>query len=887
MLDLHRHDEFSSFDGFGKPMDLARTAKANGLVALGTSNHGNVNGLVSHYMACKQAGIVPILGCEVYFQPVFDEKKDTYHLCLFAANVTGYGNLNKIITWANKDCFYYKPRVTLEMLKKHHEGIICTTACVGSFFGQMIKNGKSSQAAKCLALLQKYFEDDLYVEIMPYKLSEEGLQEKINDAMMDLADRYGIKCILTSDSHYGDKEDFDTYVKMHEIGKHKDFAAQYKERYMPKDGELLKRFVKMHGDRAAGLKMLDAMLEIVHKVDEDLLERLPKDNIVYDNGLDSLGTLKIEIVKGMKSKKVYDKPEYRERAKKEFNVIKKNGFADYFLIVQDYVRFAKKNGIAVGPGRGSVCNCLVAYLLGITSVDSLSLDLDFMRFLREDKKKMPDIDMDFERDRRGEVIEYLLRKYEGKSAPICSYGLYKVDNALNDLFKVCGVESKQVQNDIKSYVKSNVDAESYAFMYEDIKDSRQCRRYNELYDNIIKHFSKLYGKIRFIGTHAAGIAITGRSILRYAAVERRGGKFSCVYNLDDLEKIHVIKFDMLGLKTMSEVGECERLTNDYFCNDWLDDPVLYEHFREGDTDGVFQFERGAAKQILSSIKADCFNDIIAANAMNRPGPLSMKMPSQYAYNKEHASNVNALYYKQTKDTYGTIVYQEQITAICRDIGMFTYDESDKVTKLMKGSNMTERAIKERNENASVLRSRFIEGCKSKGISKRDATDIFGKMIVYSFNKGHATGYAVISCMMMHYKIYYPEVFWYIKLKYAKKEDIAKFRSLAVKSGSVLMLPHVNASAKYSLGTVEGESVIHEGLETISGIGEKAAMAIEDERKNNGDYKSYKDFMDRVPKRVVNCRVLNMLDESGALEFNREKYMNRVERYNMSLLGRGV
>ena len=548
MVDLHRHSEFSLFDGFGNAQGLAKTAKEIGYTSLGMSEHGTVSGWIKHYQACKEEGIKPILGVECYYQPEFTQDKESYHLCLFAKNYTGYRNINKILTRANEKYFYYKAKVTDDLLQKYHEGIICTSACIAGYASQAIVKKEADKAEEFFEKFTNWFEDDFYVEIQPYTISEKGLQEKVNKKLMQYAKKYDVKCILTSDSHYGKKEDFDTYKKMHEIAKHDkiDIDSTYGERYMPTEKELINRFVKMHSNLFSteekatryAKKMIKNLEEIESKVDDDIISEIKYTKLQY--GVDDPeALLKKRIISGMKKRDITT-AEYKRRIAKEFSVIKENDFADYFLVVQDYIKWAKDNGIKVGPGRGSVCNSVIAYALGITDVDSLKHGLVFERFLRSGKKKYPDVDEDFETDRRDEVISYVINKYKGKAAQVCSYGLYKVDNALNDLFKVCDVESKEEQKRIKEYIKSNID-QAEKFCYSNIKDSNKCKAFNSEYDNIIKHFSKLYCKVRFIGTHAAGVAITGGNILDYAAVrmDTKTGKLFTAYDLIDMEAIEI------------------------------------------------------------------------------------------------------------------------------------------------------------------------------------------------------------------------------------------------------------------------------------------------------------------------------------------------------------
>lgn len=913
MVDLHRHDMFSRFDGFGKPSELAKLAKELGHSALATSNHGNTNGLVQTYDACMHEGIKPILGVEGYFLPVYKEKERGYHLCLFAKNLLGYKNLN-IIQFEGEKQKYYNPIWTFDLLEKYHEGLICTTACIASYSSQCILKGNVKQARKYLEKLQSIFGGDLYAEIQPYKVSEAEAQERINVTMIGLADRLGIKCILTSDSHRGRKEDFDTYLKMHMMDGHDEnwVRGTYEERYLPALWEMEKRFVKMHKEDFSNAKGLakqfhNNLEELEAKVENDILGQLELKLPKVDSDKDSEKEIVRQIKEGLKKRGQYTK-EYIKRCKEELDVIKTNGFIDYFLIVADYVNWAKNNGICVGPGRGSVCNCLVAYAMHITEVDSIRFNLDFRRFMRYDKKAYPDIDIDFEMDRRGEVIEYLINKYPGQSARVSSYGLYQVDNTINDLAKVCGLptdktvdeakakENKEVIKSIKRVVSQyrrddgSLD-EDALFNGENADD---VRRYNKKYDNIITHFSKLYRKVRFIGTHAAGVILTSGDILQYTSlrIDKAGNLYS-TFNLEDLNGVKIIKFDLLGLRTMQSIGECRRLAGKVgFDINAVDDPKLLEEFRLGNTCGIFQLEKNAAKKILDDIDCSDFNDVIATVAMNRPATLAIHSPELYGDNKRHQNEIDTddLFYKHTAESYGIIIYQEQLMYVCVYIGGLEWFEADKVLKANKHGHVDqfhEEIGKYKMKTGVDLRAKFISGCLAKGVTNERAEQMWDALSRYSFNKGHSAGYAIISMEEMYYKIYYPTFFWYSKIKYARSEqERDEFCNEAVASGNLVFLPHVNYSHVWtSIRKIDGEMVLQKGLAELKGIGEKAAQYIVDERKKNGIFRNYDEFYDRCAGRVVNKRVLNILFEQGTIEFNKKQYIKRVTAYNTALYSR--
>lgn len=904
-MDLHRHDEYSTFDGFGKAKELAEYAKELGHTALGISNHGNTNGLVQHYLGCKEVGIKPVLGVEGYFIPKYQEKHRGYHLCLFAKNHKGYHNLNAIQYEGEKQK-YYNPIWDFAMLRKYSEGLICTSACIASYSSQCIKEGKVELAKKYLKKMKEIFGDDFYVEIQPYKISEKGLQEKVNVALIKLAKGLNIKCVLTSDSHRGRKDDFSTYLKMHEVAGHDLdlIEGTYKERYMPSDVKLMKRFYKMHKEDFSNAKslakqMIHNLKEIEDKVEEDIFKDLEQTLPKYSEH-DSTKLLRKKIAKFLKENGKYN-TKYIDRVNQEMHVIETLKFQDYFLIVADYVNWAKEQGIAVGPGRGSACNCLVAYCLGITSVDSLLFGLDFRRFLREDKKKMPDIDVDFETSRRQEVIQYVINKYKGKTARICSYGLYKVDNLINDLSKVCGLPTdksideedvklnKKTIAEIKSLINKYID-EDKNLLSKELLGTSEAIEYNHLYGNIITHFTKLYKKMRFIGTHAAGVAVTGGDILDYTSLRiDKNNDIYTNYDLNDMENINVIKFDMLGLNTERGIQELRQVTGKKVTYDKIvKDKKILSRFNAGDTKAVFQFDKKSVRDILTSIRCDCFDDIVAANAMNRPGPLSLKMPQAYAENKFNIEEAKeSPYYEYTKESYGTVIYQEQIQQICVNIGEMPWGDADKVMKMIGGQSQSEDARAEFERTKKEMHDKFVKGALHNNFSKEEAEQIFNTMLVYSFNKGHAVGYSLIGVEEMFYKVYYPTHFWYAKIKYAPNtNDYDKYCSYATNDGIVIFLPHVNLSNnKMRMRKVDGEECLQRGLSEITGVGEKAAIEIVKERKQNGVFLSYDDFYDRCKSRVVTTRVIKILQEYGALEFDKKKYISRVTKYNSSLMSR--
>lgn len=899
MFDAHRHDEFSFFDGSGKAIELAQLAKEKGYTALGLTNHGNTSGLIQHYDACKAVGIKPVLGVEAYFLPVYKENKRGFHLCLYAKNLEGYKNINAIQSEGEKQK-YYNPIITFEILEKYSEGVICSTACVAGFLAQCIINNKHLQAKKFLKRMLKIFGDDLYIEIQPYKVSEKGLQERVNVEAIKLAEEFGIKCIFTSDSHRGRKEDLESYIAMHMLkNKNPEYVNHirntYSARYMPNKDEMQKRFLKMHENDLGIAKCKRIIAEVERNMDEfeekvegDIIDQLssvyslPK----FDEEQNSYVLLKSKVKEGLKEKGIYKK-NYIKRALEELKVIKSNNFEDYFLIVQDYVKYAKNKGIVVGVGRGSGCNCLINYALGITEVDPIIFGLNYKRFIREDKKQLPDIDVDFETDRRNEVIEYMVNKYKGHAVQIASYGMYKVDNLVNDVVKLYDEMEKEDIKNIKKLVNNHKDSEKMVDI-EKLKSNSLAKKYNAKYNGIIDNFCFLYNKVKYIGTHAAGVAVSKLPIYYYTAVryDKKSNKYFSSYNLVDLERIGIIKYDMLGLNTLNSLKDyAEKSGVKPDILDMIKDKKILNKFACGNSDGVFQFDSHAAQSILKQINVDSFKDVVAANAMDRPGPLSLGIPEKYAMAKETwvEKENKPVYSKYINDTYGCILYQEQVNSIAVEYGGLNWNQADKLRKMDDPGSFKARKLLEQYHDEFL--NVFIRGMKKHGVGRSEASELFGKFLNYTFNKGHAVGYTLISFYEMFYKVYYNTIFWQVKLKYCSDENEWKFQNLAVKDGALILTPHVNGSAYYSIANVNNEDCILMGISSIKGVGDKVAKSIEEERKKNGNYKDIDDLCDRLPKRIITSRVKEALKENGACIFDKKRYFDHVMRYNIELASR--
>ena len=474
------------------------------------------------------------------------------------------------------------------------------------------------------------------------------------------------------------------------------------------------------------------------------------------------------------------------------------------------------------------------------------------------------------------MIEYIVNKYQGRAAQTLTLGRYKIANLINDLCKVCGVEEKGVNERIKNLLKNYCNELEFVIdgkIYQD----KELNLLNKKYDNIISHFIKMFGKVRYFGTHASSVILSNEPIEECAGLIRVSNNLRTSFDLKDIGSLKLLKLDILGLASVTKVKELEELTGIKFSYEMLEDEGMLEKFNT-DVDGsVFQFESKSSMDIARRIKINSFEDVVVATSLNRPGPLKLSMHEKYAEAKENP-NENALWYKYTQNTYGVIIYQEQGMRICRGIGELDWETTDTLVK----ADYTHLSTEQMDE----WRKLFVPNAIKNGLNKKEAEDLYESLLHYSFNRGHGVAYAMTSAILMWYKKYYPLYFWYVTLKNTYSQDsIFKHKKGIVHDGIVLFLPHVNGTAEVSIKKFDDDYVIQEGLNGIKNIGDKAAYIIEAERKKNGPYKSIDDLISRVPKQSVNKRFLDALKEHGALEFNKKTYINRVMKYNSALYSR--
>lgn len=886
-FEIHKHTEYSPFDGFGKIREVLAHAKKLKYPAIAITDHGKISGLIQLYNQCREMredkedpyDIKPILGYEAYFQPKFDKEKDTYHLCIYAINKEGWQNMMRIQSLSEHETFYKKPVVTFETLKKYSEGIIITTACLGGYIPKLIAKGKNESAIKWTKKFKKVFGDNFYLELQPISVIEKGkdIQKKINKSLMKLGETHDIKCIVTTDSHFTTKDEFTTFRKMFEMRK-SDWWKSYKGRHMHGTKSIEKLFRKMHGKSAQ--PYVKNLHEIYDKVENDILDgfdiQVPS---LVDSPEKALKECKKLAKKRMK-KEGHTSKKHIDRIKREFKVIEHHGFQDLFLFTADYVNFAKDNGIAVGPGRGSVDNSYAAYAMGITDVDAVFFDNDFDRFLRMDKAKMPDIDLDFCQRRRPEVIKYLVDKYPGRAVQVATYSRWKTDGLCLELSKLYNMTTEELTL-LKKLLRQYTDDNDVIIDLNGIAMDTSLTTINARFKDIVTHFSRLYGNLRYYGTHAAAVVVMNDPICERIGAMRFTDKsknilYKSPFDLDDLETLNVLKVDILGLANMTMIQELERDTGVIITNDMLDDEATLAAFNEGDCEGIFQMSERSARELQSYIGCESIEDIFAAISLNRPGPLEEKMHEEYAGNKQsHDSGKKKPWHKYTSRTHNSIIYQEQAMRICREIGLLPWDITDKIIK----NNIANLPAKKRKEWEKM----FVKGAKKTCKMKPEESKSLFRMIAkYFFNRGHATGYGLIAYRQMYYKVNFPMHYWRSAIRKSSKHKRDELRRKAVDSGCILLIPHVNGPAVDDIVTFDGEDVIQEGLISINNVGEKAAQSIQAERKARGDFSDLDDFLDRTDGRVVNKKTIEALENLGALEFDQDKFIRRVVKVNSKL-----
>ena len=871
---LHVHTEFSLLDGACRIDSLAKRAKAMGQDALAITDHGVMYGAVAFYKACKAEGIKPIIGCEVYVAPRGMEDKehgldnDYTHLILLCKNEQGYKNLCYLESKAFTEGFYIKPRIDWQLLHQHAQGLICLSGCVAGEIPQKILQG-DYEGAKARAIeLQKLFGEDFYLEIQDHGLDEE---KRASQGLISIHKETGIPLVLTNDAHYIEREDayYQDVLMCIQMGKTVDdpnrMRFDSKELYLKDEGEMAELFPEYP-------EAMANTVEIASRCNFDFEfghYHLPRFKLPAGE-TDSYEYLRKLCEKGFEQR-YPGREEVRSQLEYELEMIKQMGFVDYFLIVSDFIGYAKRNGIPVGPGRGSAAGSVVSYCLHITDVDPIKYSLFFERFLNPERVSMPDIDVDFCVNRRGEVIDYVNRLY-GKEhvAQIVTFGTMAARGSIRDVGRALSVsyaETDAVAKQVPMALNMTID--------EALKLSKPLKELYEGDENLhrlIDVAKALEGMPRHASTHAAGVVITEKPIYEYVPLARNDESIVCQYPMTTLEELGLLKMDFLGLRNLTVLEDAAKLVRRRepdFTVDGIpeEDKETFEMLAAGQTSGVFQLESTGMTSVCMGIKAKSIEDITAIIALYRPGPMDSipkfiecsQHPEKISYKHELLRPILAV-------TYGCIVYQEQVIEIFRKLAGFSLGQADNIRRAM--SKKKHKIIDaERVAFVHGDSSRGIEGALKRGVPEAVANSIYDEIVdfaSYAFNKAHAVSYAIVVYRTAYMKRHYPREYMAALLSSILDNSgkVAEYIATCKDMGIKLMPPDVNVSGPDF--TVDGSN-IRFGLVAIKGIGWGVINGLVHEREENGPFRSFEDFCRRLAGKDLNRRTLENLIRAGAFD----------------------
>jgi DNA polymerase-3 subunit alpha len=874
---LHLHTEFSLLDGFTRIDKLFEKVKTLGMEAVAITDHGVMFGVVDFYKAAKKHGIKPIIGCEVYVAPRsrFDKEpgvdKNAGHLVLLVKNEIGYRNLIKMVSAGYTEGFYYKPRIDYELLSNHSEGLIALSACLAGDVQRLLFDGDMDGAEKLALRLKDMFDPgDFYLELQDHGIKE---QQIVNRRLIDLSKNTGIGLVATNDVHYLDKEDADTHDILLCIQTGKTLSDrdrmkfQGKEFYLKSPSEMSELF----GTKEEALLNT---VKIANKCQFDFdfnTTHLPEYNGISEPPDVYLRTLCMEGI----SKKYDVKQMHLDRLEYELETIHKMGYDDYFLIVWDFIKFAKEQGIYVGPGRGSCGGSIVAYVLDITEVDPIKYDLIFERFLNPERITMPDIDIDFEDDRRSEVIDYVVRKYgKDRVAQIITFGTMAARAAIRDVGRVMDLPYQDVDRIAKEIpMEIGMTLEKALTVNPKLVELVQSSEENK---TLMSSAIKLQGVPRHASTHAAGIVISKKTIDEYVPLYLQEGNISTQFNMNLLEELGLLKMDFLGLRTLTVIKNALQLIEktENIKIDLLkipyDDSEVYDMIGQGDTLGLFQLESAGFRRFMRELKPTVFEDIIAGISLYRPGPMD-SIPV-YIRNKNDRSLVvfkDQRLKSILEVTYGCLVYQEQVMRIVRELAGYSYGRSDIVRRAMSKKKMD---VMERERNFFIngkLNDQGeveLAGCLRNGVSETAANAIFDEMIdfaKYAFNKSHAAGYAIIAYQTAYLKKRYPVAFLAALMTsvMGNHSKLGVYIQDAKDHGISILPPSVN----HSIGSFSVESgSIRYGLNAIKNVGKGNIDAIVRARET-GEFLGFFDFCERVDASELNKKAVESLIKAGAFD----------------------
>lgn len=887
---LHVHTQYSLLDGAARIDELVARAKALGQDALAVTDHGVMYGVIDFYKACRKAGVKPILGMEAYVAPrsMRDREgaqdREYAHLILLAKDETGYRNLMLLSSEAFIHGFYYKPRIDYDLLEAHAEGLVCLSACLAGDIPQALLHGRYDDAKRLGERLHRMFGDDFYIELQNHGLPE---QQRILPGLRKLAAELGVKTVATNDVHYVAREDAEAQDVLLCIQTQR-FVDEPNRMRM----EAEEFFLKSGDEMAAALPddagALATTREIADKCNVEIafgVRRLPQ--YTAPDGQDNETYLRRLCAEGMAQKLVGGDDAAQERLDYELSVITRMGFVDYYLIVWDFIHFAKTHGIVVGPGRGSGAGSLVAYCMGITDVNPLKYGLLFERFLNPERVSMPDFDVDFCYERRQEVIDYVSQKYgEGHVAQIITFGTMAARAVLRDVGRVLRVPYADVDRLAKLVPAVLNMTLSQALQLS--PELRALHENDETMRKVIDLSLKLEGLPRHSSTHAAGVVISGVPLTDVVPLQLNDVVVTTQFPMGTLEELGLLKMDFLGLRTLTVIRDALRYIEQGgkpapdLNAQVFDDPAVYEMISRGDTDGVFQLESAGMRQFLGQLKPDCFEDLIAGISLYRPGP--MEQIPRYVRGKHDPSSVSyahPLLEPILRTTYGCMVYQEQVMEIVRTLAGYSYGRSDLVRRAM---SKKKHDVMAREREYFVHGTDGVEGAVRRGVPEDVANRIFDEMMdfaSYAFNKSHAAAYAVLAYRTAYLKHYYPVEFMtaLINSFMGTSEKVAEYVYSAQRQGIRTLPPDVNRSqARFS---VEG-GAIRFGLAAVRGVGSAVMEDMVACRERDGDFRSFFDFCERT--NGLNKRMLESLICAGCFDSMGAKRAQLLAVYEQALDG---
>lgn len=876
---LHVHTEYSLLDGSCKIRELVARAKELGMDSLAVTDHGVMYGVIDFYKAAREVGLKPILGCEVYVAPGsrFDRENVNgedryYHLVLLAENDQGYQNLMKIVSKGFVDGFYYKPRVDYELLETYHEGIIALSACLAGEVQRYLSRGMYEEAGRAALRYQDTFgKGNFFLELQDHGLDA---QKQVNQGLLRLSRELGIDLVATNDVHYTYAEDEKAHDILLCIQTGKKVADENRMRY--EGGQY---YCKSEEEMRALFPYALEAIENTHKIAQRCnveiefgVLKLPKFEV--PEGFDSWTYLNHLCMQGFNRHYPEDDGTLKERLDYELDVIRTMGYVDYFLIVWDFINYARSKGISVGPGRGSAAGSIVSYSLGITNIDPIRYNLLFERFLNPERVSMPDIDVDFCYERRQEVIDYVVEKYgKDQVVQIVTFGTLAAKGVVRDVGRVldlpyalCDSIAKMIPNDL------GMTLDKALVMNPDLK-----KAYNEdeTVHNLIDMSKRLEGLPRHTSMHAAGVVIGSRSIDEFVPLSRAAdGTITTQFTMTTIEELGLLKMDFLGLRTLTVIQNAvnmaqknHHVTIDLDNIDYNDKKVL-DSIGTGKTEGVFQLESGGMKSFMKELKPGSLEDIIAGISLYRPGP--MDFIPKYIKGKNDRS---AITYDCPQmepilgPTYGCIVYQEQVMQIVRDLAGYTMGRSDLVRRAMskKKASVME---KERKNFVYGNEEEGVKGCVNNGLEERTANHIYDEMTdfaKYAFNKSHAAAYAVVSYQTAYLKYYYPLEFM-AALMSSVMDNVTKFSEYILTCRQIMGIPILppDINEGESGFSVSGNAIRY-GLSAIKSVGKSVVDTIIADREAGGPFRSMEDFVGRMTHKEVNKRTLENFIKSGALD----------------------